>query len=146
MSYPATNRQGTHCVFCARAVAASRTWSHPLVNGGHSVSPGRGGDRWQPESLTGANCPIPFQPRCPEDLWRQCFYSLWALSFLCEAPRSFSLRVSVCGLHTHTHTQDTSGRVKKSKVNKHRQDDAALKTMNYFEESTVKAAEILNNK
>ena len=111
--FTAVKRKVTHYVFRTHISNALRTWIHPLVNGGHGASPGRGGDGWKPESPTGANCPVPLQPPCPEDAWRQSIYYLWIFGFLCVwrhslIYRSVPLRLIQARLQKHRH----SGQIK----------------------------------
>lgn len=105
--FKAVKRKVTHYVFRTHIANALRTWSHPLVNGGHGASPRRGGDGWKPESLTGANCPVPLQPQCPEDAWRQCIHCLWILGFLCVWRHSPMYRIHI-GRAAETQTQWTN--------------------------------------
>ncbi len=143
--FTAFKRKVTHYVFSTQKVIALRTWSHPLVNGGHDASPGRGGDRWKPESLTGANRPVPLQPQCPEGVWRQCVYVLLALGFLCPQPdiqdfHSEDLVLWAAGTQAQTQKIQSS-QTQNYKALWHRQDDAVLNMMQYCGGPTVTAAD-----
>ena len=106
---PASKRKVTHNVFCTQAVAALRTWSHPLVNGGaQCVS--RKGRRQMKAWVTDwckLSCPTPASVP-----WR-CVTSslsfLFAPTVLCVWYQGVYLWGSWICRHQHTHKK--SGRI-----------------------------------